>query len=331
MSEDARVTLARSLWELEGFLQRLEGLAHEGWGIVRTARHNVQRLYTPPEFGDPTTGQTDGRSPAPPTAAAPPTALLSSSSTSSTTESSSSDSEPGASGGDGDDGVGRRHQGERGRCPRLPSYSSVPESPAPGSPARLSPPPDRTDLNPTSIHDNTTILPSSRSDSPVSSSLISAVVLPPFLQALTSVGPEAALPPSPEPVTSTPRPALVRPSRRGGQSNRQNQPNRTGRPSRSVEASGDAASVVQWSLDKTANMRTKQCVLCRAVVTNQTKRHFTRHHKGYIPYNINHPNYPKPYFFYVATPLLKCPSALRPSPILIRIAAGIDPIFLDMT
>lgn len=88
---------------------------------------------------------------------------------------------------------------------------------------------------------------------------------------------------------------------------------------------------VQWSLGRTANMRTKQCILCGAIVTYQTKRHFTRHHKGYIPYSINHPRYPRPYYFYVATPLLRCPSSLRPSPILIRIAAGTNPIFLDVT
>lgn len=161
MGEAAREALAGSLLELEGFFQRLESLAHEGWGIVRVVRQNIQRLDSPSEIGGPTAEQTRRQ---------PPTPSSTSSKPSSSSTSSSSGSETGALSGDSDGVIGRRRRGARDRCPRLPSYSSASASP-PGSPVRLSPSPSRVDFGPTSIHNNTTMLPSSRSESPISLSL----------------------------------------------------------------------------------------------------------------------------------------------------------------
>lgn len=152
MSEANREALLSSLRELDRFFLRLEGLAREGRGIVRAARRNFRRLDHSTEMRGFAGERARRRSlSSPPFSTSSPPA-----------------SAPASGSEDGASGFGRRRRDARGRCPRLPSYTShsSASSSLSGSPVRPSPSPPRVDVGPTStIHNDTTLLPSPGGDS----------------------------------------------------------------------------------------------------------------------------------------------------------------------
>ncbi|CAG9793077.1 unnamed protein product [Diatraea saccharalis] len=73
-------------------------------------------------------------------------------------------------------------------------------------------------------------------------------------------------------------------------------------------------------------MKVRQCVLCGGALTHPVSRHFRRVHPNYI-FDNRHPHFPKPYYFYTAAVVMRCPEELRPPASVAETVQGFEPGF----